>query len=164
MATLTALERQCLSQRCSGTYKPDSTGAYTGSFLVFDLLRVRKAWDRYQSRRKREAVYSYLKRVYFLVRKWFRLQGEWPEMALSFHGEDHTVITDPFAIAIYCTSDRALVDRKMRSKWSRALRYVHARKPQRQTIAKFMQSRGGVNGCAQAFTRSNASRGRKSGR
>jgi hypothetical protein len=96
-----------------------------------------------------------LKRVFSVVRKWFRVGGQWWKTALYLQGDDHPDISDPFAIAIHCSCDRKVVDRKTRSKWSRALRFVLAEKSKSQSIAEFMQKHGGVNRCAQAYTRIN---------
>jgi hypothetical protein len=153
MRTLTPRERQTWNNFCSGAYKPDPKAAYTSKDLISDLVRMRNAWEIYQCRRDRDAVYIYLKRVFSVVRKWFRSGGKWWKTALYMQGDDHPDISDPFAIAIHCSSDPKVVDRKTRSKWSRALQFVHAEKPKKQPIAKFMQEHGGVNLCAQAYTR-----------
>jgi hypothetical protein len=157
-------ERQTWNNFCSGTYKPDPKATYTSKDLVCDLVRMRNAWEMYQSRRDRDAIYIYLKRVFLVVRKWFKVGGTWYRAALHFQGDDHPDISDPFAIAIHCSSDQKVVDRKTRSKWSRALRYVHEEKPKSQGLAQFMQAQGGVNACAQAYADSGVNRRAKSRR
>src|SRR5829696_8848577 len=158
MRTLTPRERQTWSNFTSGAYKPDPKAAYTSKDLVCDLVHMRNAWEMYQSRRDRDAIYIYLKRVYLVVRKWFKVGGTWYRAALQYQGDNHPDISDPFAIAIHCSSNKKVVDRKTRSKWSRALRYVHAQKPRGQSVAEFMQVQGGVNSCARAFASRNSRR------
>jgi hypothetical protein len=150
---LTERERDIFRQYSSGQYKP--AGTYTSKDLISDLVRMRNAWEIYQGRRDRDAIYIYLKRVFFVVLKWLKVGGKWPQTALYLQGDDHPDISDPFAIAIHCSSDPKVVDRKVRSKWSRALRFVHAERSRGQPIAEFMQKYGGVNRCAQAYTRIN---------
>jgi hypothetical protein len=60
-------------------------------------------------------------------------------------GSDHD---EPFAAIIRCTSDPGKVDKRTRSKWSRVLRYA-AHEP----LAAFIQRKGGINECAERFTR-----------
>ena len=150
---LTRQEQHTLHSLQTGDYTPDPKAPYTSLDLVNDLSRMRNAWSIYQIRRDRDAVYIYLRRVFSVVRKWFRVGGRWAKTALFFQGKNHPEITDPFAIAIYCSADPKVVDRRTRSKWSRALRFVAQTKPKGKTLAEFMQSRGGINACADAYGR-----------
>jgi hypothetical protein len=58
-------------------------------------------------------------------------------------------IGEAFAVAIYCTAPH--VDKKSRSKWSRALRYAAANKPSDEAIKKFIKRNGGINACASRY-------------
>jgi hypothetical protein len=60
---------------------------------------------------------------------------------------------EPFAAIIWCTADPAKVDKRTRSKWSRALRYAAEYKPYSEPLAAFIQRKGGINACAARFTR-----------
>jgi len=45
------------------------------------------------------------------------------------------------------------VDRKTVSKWSRALRFVAARKRPQSSLKRFMKKMGGVNACAGLYAK-----------
>jgi hypothetical protein len=60
---------------------------------------------------------------------------------------------EPFGIVIFCTSDPELADAKMRSKWSRVLRFARKTKPGSQSLTEFIKSNGGLNECARKFAR-----------
>jgi hypothetical protein len=126
---------------------------YSKEALRQDLARVRAAWDECQGKRERDAIYSYLTAVFDLVAWWaaencalararkaLRLQNIWPS--------DHD---EPFAAIIRCTADPEKVDRRTRSKWSRALRYAMEYKPVGEPLAAFVRRKGGINKCAQRF-------------
>jgi hypothetical protein len=55
---------------------------------------------------------------------------------------------EPFAAIIQCTADPAKVDKRTRSKWSRALRYALAYKVASEPLEGFMKRKGGINECA----------------
>jgi hypothetical protein len=127
----------------------------TTQALREDLRRVRTAWDECQARRERDAIYGYLTAVFNLVAWWavencaverarkaLRLQNIWPS--------DHD---EPFAAIIFCTSDPRKVDERTRSKWSRAMRYAVEYKGNAKPLAAFIQRKGGINKCADRFTR-----------
>jgi hypothetical protein len=120
-----------------------------------DLLRVRNAWEECQASRDRDAIYGYLTAVFDLVAWWaaenrdlerarkaLRLRNIW--------ASDHN---EPFAAIIRCTADPAKVDKRTRSKWSRALRYALANKPSSEPLDQFMKRKGGINECAGHFTK-----------
>jgi hypothetical protein len=52
-----------------------------------------------------------------------------------------------------CTADRQKVDKRTRSKWSRALRYAAECKTHSEPLAAFIRRKGGINKCAARFTR-----------
>jgi hypothetical protein len=129
--------------------------SYSKEALRQDLARVRNAWDDCQVRRERDAIYSYLTAVFNLVAWWaaencaveqarkaLRLQNIWPS--------DHD---EPFAAVILATADRRKVDKRTRSKWSRVMRYAAEYKPIAEPLAAFVRRKGGINKCAERFTR-----------
>jgi hypothetical protein len=58
---------------------------------------------------------------------------------------------EPFAAIIRCTSDPSKVDKRTRSKWSRALRYALEQKDHSETLDHFIKRKGGINRCAERF-------------
>jgi hypothetical protein len=60
---------------------------------------------------------------------------------------------EPFAAIIRCTSDLNKIDKRTRSKWSRALRYALAYKTPSEPLDQFMKRKGGINECAAKFAR-----------
>jgi hypothetical protein len=140
--------------------KPESTHDdiiyYTTAALEQDLARVVSAWDNFQASRHRNAIYLYLTAVFNLVAWWKtdkRAHGRAHRALKLYHLRNFFVDHDePFAVIIRCTSDPTQVDRKMRSKWSRALQYALKIKSPRETLAQFMQDERGVNACASKFT------------
>jgi hypothetical protein len=60
---------------------------------------------------------------------------------------------DPFAAIIRCTVDPAKADKRTRSKWSRAMRYAAAYKPDSEPLDRFIRRKGGINACAGRFGR-----------
>ena len=126
---------------------------YTTQALRQDLLRVRNAWEDCQANRDRDAIYSYLTAVFDLV-AWWTAENRAVERAhkalrlrhiTPFDGEE------PFAATIRCTSDRQ-VDKRTRSKWTRALRYAISRKPIDEPLDQFIQRKGGINECVARLT------------
>jgi hypothetical protein len=89
------------------------------------LLRLRKTWSACQRNRNRDAIYKYLGGVYELVARW-RSQGQVESRARRVRmlmQKTTSLEFDLFALVIEATSDRKKVDRKMRSKWCRMLRF-----------------------------------------
>ena len=128
---------------------------YTTQALKQDLLRVRNAWEECQATRGRNAIYSYLTAVFDLVAWWTAEHRalERAHKALRLHRMCPFDDEEPFAAIIRCTADPAKVDKRTRSKWSRALRYALACKPATQTLDRFMKRKGGINECAGHFTK-----------
>jgi hypothetical protein len=54
---------------------------------------------------------------------------------------------------ILCTADYAKVDDRIRSKWSRVLRYAAACKDLDEPLGDFIKRKGGINECAARFAR-----------
>ena len=73
-----------------------------------ELAKARTAWTKYQSTRKRDAVYKYLSAVFEIVVSWkeqHRAKAS-SAQALSASKQRSIIRTnEPFAIVIYCTSD-----------------------------------------------------------
>jgi hypothetical protein len=128
---------------------------YCKEALRQDLTRVRIAWDECQSSRDRNAIYGYLTAVFDLVMWWAAenraiTRARW---ALQLHGLHLPTADEPFAAVILCTSDRQKVDKRTRSKWSRMMRYAMEYKPVGEPLAAFVRRKGGINKCAERFTR-----------
>jgi hypothetical protein len=127
---------------------------YTDEALKQDLMRVRNAWDECQASRERDAIYSYLTAVSELV-AWWTAEKRALERAQRALRLRHIIPFDqeePFAAIIRCTADHGKVDKRTRSKWSRALRYALAYKIASEPLDKFMKRKGGINRCAERFS------------
>jgi hypothetical protein len=103
---------------------------YTTEVLKQDLLRVRTSWEECQTSRERDAIYSYLTAVFDLVAWWAAEKRalERAHKALRLRHINPLENEEPFAVVIRCTADREKVDKRTRSKWSRALRYALVQK------------------------------------
>jgi hypothetical protein len=136
---------------------------YTVEALKQDLLRVRNAWDESQARRERDAIYTYFTAVFELVAWWTAEKRalERAQKALRLRHITPFNQEEPFAAVIRCTADPAKVDKRTRSKWSRALRYALACKSHSEPLERFMKRKGGINSCAAKFA-SHLSRSRQS--
>lgn len=120
-----------------------------------DLLRVRNAWEECQARRDRDAIYGYLGAVFDLIAWWTveKRALERAHKALRFRGMDPFEHEEAFAAVIRCTADPKKVDKRTRSKWSRALRYTLAHKLPSEPLARFIKRKGGINYCAERGAR-----------
>jgi hypothetical protein len=135
---------------------------YTTQALREDLRRVRSAWDECQAKRDRDAIYGYLSAVFDLV-MWWKAEGRAvsrARLALQLQRLDLPNTDEPFAAIILATADRQKVDKRTRSKWSRVLWYAAEYKATSEPLAQFVQRKGGINKCAQRFTRCLGRRGR----
>jgi hypothetical protein len=126
---------------------------YTDQALRQDLLRVQNAWDESQASRERDAIYIYLGAVFELVAWWTAENRalERAEKALRLRHLTSFDQEEPFAAIIRCTADPAKVDKRTRSKWSRALRYALAYKLTSELLDQFIKRKGGINSCAAKF-------------
>jgi hypothetical protein len=126
---------------------------YTDQALRQDLLRLQNAWDESQASRERDAIYIYLGAVFELVAWWMADNRalERAEKALRLRHLTSFDQEEPFAAIIRCTADPAKADKRTRSKWSRALRYVLAHKSPSEGLDRFMKRKGGINSCAAKF-------------
>jgi hypothetical protein len=119
------------------------------------LLRLRKTWSACQRNRNRDAIYKYLGGVYELVARW-RSQGRAESRARCVRmlmQKTTSLELDPFALVIEATSDLKKVDRKMRSKWCRVLRFAEKYKPKAESVKGFIRKHGGINACAGLYAR-----------
>ena len=126
---------------------------YTTQALRQDLLRVRNAWDESQASRERGAIYTYLTAVFELV-AWWMAENRALERAQKALRLRHIIPSDheePFAVIIRCTADPAKVDKRTRSKWSRALRWALEQKISSEPLVRFIKRKGGINRCAAKF-------------
>jgi hypothetical protein len=128
---------------------------YTNQALRQDLLRVRTAWEDCQASRKRDAIYRYLTAVFNLVAWWAAESRalERAHKALRLQSICPFDSEEPFAAIIRCTTDPTKVDKRTRSKWSRALRYALRYKSHSEPLDQFIKRKGGINSCASRFTR-----------
>jgi hypothetical protein len=127
---------------------------YTDEALKQDLLRVKNAWDESQARRERDAIYIYLTAMFELV-AWWSAENcalQCAQKALQLRRIIPSDHEEPFAAIIRCTADPAKVDKRTRSKWSRALRCALAYKSCSERLDQFMKRKGGINCCASLFT------------
>jgi hypothetical protein len=114
------------------------------------LERLRKTWSLCQHNRDRDAIYKYLRAVFDLVSRW-RSQGYAEGRARCVRlllQKAGPLEVESFAIVIEATSNAKKVDRKMRSKWSRVLRFAEKHKSEGKSLKKFIKQRGGINACA----------------
>jgi hypothetical protein len=120
-----------------------------------ELAEILRAWRAYQSHNSRDAVYTYLSKVFAVVTRWQRLNYavKNSRAALRLRPKPPQMKPEPFAIVIFCTADPKIVDAKTRSKWSRVLRYAARAKPLGQRLTDFVKSNGGLNECARKFAR-----------
>jgi hypothetical protein len=128
---------------------------YTTKALRQDLLRVQNAWDDSQARRERNAIYTYLTAVFELV-AWWAAENCALERAQKALRLRHIIPFDhdePFAAIIRCTADPAKVDKRTRSKWSLVLRRALEQKIPSEPLVRFIKRKGGINECAERFSR-----------
>jgi hypothetical protein len=123
---------------------------YSAKVIQLELARAKGAWSIYQSTRDRDGVYIYLQAVFDLVSKWREQGDSTGTTSRVFVQANHNrlIPVEPFAAAVFCTSDPEKVDDRTRGKWSRALRYAASAKAKTESIRKFIKREGGVNECA----------------
>jgi hypothetical protein len=134
---------------------PNDPIPYSREALRQDLTRVRIAWEECQASRARNAIYGYLSAVFDLV-MWWAVEDRAISRArwtLQLQHLDLPTTDEPFAMVIFCTADPNKVDKRTRSKWSRVLRYAAEYKSYSEPLAAFVRRKGGINRCAERFTR-----------
>jgi len=128
---------------------------YTDQALKQDLLRVQNAWDESQACRDRDGIYTYLTAVFELVAWWSAEKRalQCAQKALQLRRIIPADHEEPFAAIIRCTADPAKVDKRTRSKWSRALQWALYHKSHSEPLERFMKRKGGINECAARLSR-----------
>ena len=128
------------------------------------LADVKRAWTEYQSTRERSAVYPYLHMVFMQVDWWARnpLEKDEALRAIKRQSLKLALPEDPFAAVIACTADPK--KEKVRSKWTRVLRYAAKYKPDKELLRDFLQRKGGINSCAARYARRLGRKPRQKGR
>jgi hypothetical protein len=130
--------------------------AFRDPALKVNLERLEEEWAGYQNSRDRDGIYRYLTAVFELVSWWAHcdIAKEYARRALCLRERrlpDH--VPEPYATIILCTADRSKVDYRMRSKWSRVLRYAAKYKKHGEPLTAFVKRKGGINHCAARFAR-----------
>ena len=136
--------------------RPSARVAFSTEALKANLSRLEDEFETYQATRNRDGIYSYLTAVFELVTWWKHEQNavEYARRALTVQRRQPVPkIAEPFAAVIYCTADPEKVDHRMRSKWSRVLRYVAYYKDLDEPLRDFIKRKGGINRCATRYTR-----------
>ena len=128
---------------------------YSNEALRADVRRLSSLWEDIQSSRDRKAIYLYLAPVLELAAVWEELGqiGEIASSALRLRDGNPQLARDPFGALIFCTSDPEKVDRRTRSKWSRVLQYAARYKSPSKSLEIFVGERGGINECADRYSR-----------
>jgi hypothetical protein len=121
-----------------------------GRFTLVSGHTGRRSW---MMRAQRDAIYSYLTAVFDLVAWWAaeRRALERAHKALRLRHINPFENEEPIAVVIRCTADREKVDKRTRSKWSRALRYALVQKTPSESLVQFIKRKGGINRCAERF-------------
>jgi hypothetical protein len=99
-----------------------------------DLRILRRAWEQYRSSRAREAVYGFLDPLYATAKRWREHSDVW------------TAEKDCFRELLERVAGSDL-DRKTRSKWVAALRFVE-RMSAKLSAGQTIRKNGGINACA----------------
>jgi hypothetical protein len=135
---------------------PSAKVAFSTDALQANLSRLEDEWEAYQTTRDREGIYGYLNAVFELV-TWWKHEHKAPEYARRAlavrHRQPVPNIAEPFAAVIFCTADPEKVDYRMRSKWSRVLRYAALYKDLDEPLQDFIKRKGSINKCATRYTR-----------
>jgi hypothetical protein len=132
-----------------------ATIPFSANAMRANLLRLQNEWETVQASRNRGAIYGYLAAVFELVACWDR-EGkavQRAQRALYLRGYSSVREPEPFAAVILCTSDPDKADDRMRSKWSRALRFAAEFKDLDESLRVFIKRKGGINECAARFAR-----------
>lgn len=131
--------------------RPRPAIEYSDEALQTNLQSLEEEFETYKGTRERDAVYSYLTAVFELVSWWDhdRKASQYARRALWIRG--HRPVSkkpEPFAAVILCTAD---VDFKIRSKWSRVLRYAVDRYDPDEPLVEFIKRKGGINRCVSRY-------------
>jgi hypothetical protein len=130
--------------------------AFSTDALKANLSRLEDEWETCQNTRDRDGIYGYLNAVFELVTWWKDEQKatEYARRGLAVQRRQPVPnIAEPFAAVIFFTADPEKVDYRMRSKWSRVLRYAAVYKDLDEPLRDFIKRKGGINKCAARYTR-----------
>jgi hypothetical protein len=122
------------------------------SRLSSELETLRAVSKQTFSSGNRMAVHRFLGAIFDLVTRWEsedRLEEGLYRLLDSLKAPVPLKIGEAFAVVIYCTAPH--LDKKSRSKWSRALRYAAATKPSNEPLRAFIKRKGGINACASRY-------------
>ena len=136
--------------------RPSLNVAFSTDALKANLSRLEDEFETYQATRDRDGIYGYLAAVFELVMWWKHEHKavEYARRALSIQRRQTVPnIAEPFAAVIFCTADPERVDYRMRSKWSRVLRYAADYKDLDEPLRDFIKRKGGINKCGSRFAR-----------
>ena len=136
--------------------RPSINIEFSTEALKANLSRLEDEFETYRNTRDRVGIFGYLSVVYELVSWWAhkRKALEYARRALSVQRRQPVPnIADPFAAVIFYTADPEKVDYRMRSKWSRVLRYAADFKDLDEPLADFVKRRGGLNKVAARYAR-----------
>ena len=128
---------------------------YSTSSMAADLARLRDSWRYAQRNRERDAIFSFLSNVFELVAWWAfeRKSDQHAVRALALKGLAIPRIVEPYGAVIAASVAPERIDKRAVSKWSRALRFAAACKPQKKRLRAFIKSQGGINACVKGYTR-----------
>ena len=137
--------------KCAGIETKDDSGRSSG----LTLEDVRESWNDYQTSGRGDAVHWYLYMVFGLVASWRRSPSKGQDALRVVQTENPKLRlpSDLYATVIMATSDPKKVDGKIRSKWSRVLRYAAEYKPPNELLPDFIKRTGGINKSAARYTR-----------
>jgi hypothetical protein len=129
-----------------------TTIRFSSEAMRANLLRLENAWEAVQASRNRDAIYGYLAAVFETVMVWAKEGKAVSRAHRALHLRGHSSVREPepFAAVILCTSDP---DDRMRSKWSRVLRFAAEFKDLDESLRDFIKRKGGINKCAARFAR-----------
>ena len=133
----------------------ETTKGTLGKWDGVTLEEVQEGWSEYQASKRGDAVYGYLHMVFEQVRWWLLLPSKRQEALRVVRAENPQLRLpkDLYATVILATADPHEVNGKVRSKWSRVLRYAAEYKPPNELLRDFIQRKGGINECAGRYTR-----------
>lgn len=135
-------------------FKIQSRTVYSDKALEADIAPLGDAWSLSQTSRDRDAIYPYLSAVFELV-EWWTAKGhssQYALRALACRGISVPAATDPFAAVIAASVHPKVLDKRLISKWSRALRFTATFKRPKESLSAFIIRRGGINACAEGYS------------
>ena len=143
------------SNRNAGVVRWARTVPYSKGSLAADLARLHETWCHVQSSRNRDVIFLYLTAVFELVRWWaFEKQAdERAARALALKGLAAPNKIEPYRAVIVASAAPQTIDKRTVGKWSRALRFAAAYKPNKKRLRRFIKSQGAINACASAYSR-----------